>query len=73
MSTKIVTKSPKYDTSMNFVLSQIDDLMKNNPNTNITYDMISEMIKNKPKIQEKKISKEELEKQDELFRDFCDF
>jgi hypothetical protein len=73
MSTQIVKKSYKYDTSINFVLSQIDDLMKNDPNTNITYDMISEMIKNKPKIQEKKISKEESDKQDQLFRDFCDF
>jgi len=73
MSTHIVKKSHQYDTSMSVVLSQIDDLMKNNPNTNITYDMISEMIKNKPKIQEKKISKEESEKQDQLFRDFCDF
>ncbi len=73
MSTQIVKKSPKYDTSMNVVLSQIDALMKNNPNTNITYDMISEMIKNKPKMQENKISKEESEKQEELFRDFCDF
>lgn len=47
--------------------------MKNNPNKNITYDMISEMIKNKPTNQEKKLTKEELEKQEELFRDFCDF
>ncbi len=35
--------------------------------------MISEMIKNKPTNQEKKLTKEELEKQEELFRDFCDF
>jgi hypothetical protein len=73
MSTQIVNKSPKYDTSMSVVLSQIEDLMKNNPNTNITYEMISEMIKNKPKNQEKKLTKEESEKQDQLFRDFCDF
>jgi hypothetical protein len=73
MSNPVVKKSLKYDTSMSVVFSQIDDIMKNNPNTNITYDMISEMIKNKPINQEKKLTKEELEKQDQLFRDFCDF
>jgi hypothetical protein len=73
MSNKNVNKSPKYDTSMSVVMSQIEDIMKNNPNTNITYEMISEMIKNKPKNQEKKLTKEELEKQDALFHDFCDF
>jgi hypothetical protein len=73
MSTQNIKKSPKYDTSMSVVIAQLEDIMKNNPNTNITYEMISEMIKNKPKNQEKKLTKEELEKQDALFHDFCDF
>ncbi len=73
MSTKIVKKSPKYNTSMSLVLSQLEDIMNNNPNKNITYDMISKMIKNKPKNQKQKLTKEKSEKQDELFRDFCDF
>jgi hypothetical protein len=73
MSTQNIKKSPKYDTSMSVVIAQLNNIVKNEPNKNITYEMISEMIKNKPKNQEKKISKEELEKQDELFRDFCDF
>ncbi len=67
------SKRPKYNTSINLVMSQIDDIMKNDPNKNITYEMISEMIKNMPQQVEQKLSKEQLKKQEELFLDFCDF
>jgi hypothetical protein len=67
------SKIPKYNTSINLVMAQIEDIQKNDPNKNITYEMISEMIKNMPQQVEKKLTKEQLEKQEALFLDFCDF
>ena len=67
------SKRPKYNTSINFVTSQIEEIKKNDPNKTITYEMISEMIKNMPQQVEKKLTKEQLKKQEELFLDFCDF
>ena len=67
------SKKGKYNTSINIVLSQIEEIQKNDPNKNITYEMISEMIKNMPPQVEKKLTKEQLKKQEELFLDFCDF
>lgn len=67
------SKTRKYNTSINIVMSQIEDIKKNDPNKNITYEMISEMIKNMPQQAEHKLTKEQLEKQEALFIDFCDF
>lgn len=63
------SKRPKYNTSINFVLSQLRDITLNEPNKTITYEMISEMIKNMPQQVENKLTKEQLKKQDELFLD----
>ena len=67
------SKTRKYNTSINIVMSQIEDIQKNDPNKNITYEMISEMIKNMPQQVEQKLTKEQLEKQEALFLDLCDF
>ena len=63
----------KYNTSINSVNAQLRRFSGEFPSKPITYEMIQEMISNMKPETPKKLSPEQLEHQDALFRDFCDF
>lgn len=63
----------KYNTSINSVNAQLRRFSGEFPSKPITYEMIQEMISNMTPETPKKLSPEQLEHQDALFRDFCDF
>ena len=63
----------KYNTSINSVNEQLLKFSEENPSKPITYEMIKEMISNMKPETSQELSPQQLEHQDALFRDFCDF